>query len=619
MPRGGRDGTVTVLMFSTTADGVRRRYRLGLRAAFLVGCFVSQEVHPLPAAEPAAPGWSFQTTIGPGALPPLTSIPDMRTLAITTPDPGGQAVNIAEVIGATRFYDAGIAGQNTMSWVVDGGLAWSGHDALTNILMTTQSADAVNTPDGHATACAMLLGGRPSGTLYWYQLGMAPYTSLGSAAIATQINEDGSFQTSGTSVSYGFQQAALYGDVVSASIGVTPDPAGLDTMTGLVDSLALTRRWTTFVAAAGNSGTASTPAGRYLGGPASGYNSIAVGALGNSTAFNQLADFSSRGPLPTAWWDGSTVFTAPGADARAGVDIVAPGVDLVSAAYAIDPATGQYAPYYYYIGLAGTSFATPLVAGGAALLVSAARSMNEFIGVSDAARTNVVVKSVLLNSASKPAGWNNGQTTVDGVITTTQALDYDLGAGSLDLARAYDQYVSGNRDVVGLLSGSTASVMPIGWDLGSINLGGSTGYDFAVADPLLTTLNVTLSWNRSRTWDQSLDNGNGEYRDIAQADLDLSIWDITTAGTSTLIARSASLVNTTEHLSFILPALGQYRVQVDYGQNLFDLSPEGSSYATQEYGLSWAVVPEPSTAALAIAGIAGLWFCRRRGRSVRRP
>jgi hypothetical protein len=179
--------------------------------------------------------------------------------------------------------------------------------------------------------------------------------------------------------------------------------------------------------------------------------------------------------------------------------------------------------------------------------------------------------------------------------------------------------VSGNRDVVGLLSGSTASVMPIGWDLGSINLGGSTGYDFAVADPLQTTLNVTLSWNRSRTWDQSLDNGNGEYRDIAQADLDLSVWDITTAGTSTLIARSASLVNTTEHLSFILPALGQYRVQVDYGQNLFDLSPEGSSYATQEYGLSWAVVPEPSTAALAVAGIAGLWFCRRRSRAVRQP
>jgi hypothetical protein len=96
--------------------------------------------------------------------------------------------------------------------------------------------------------------------------------------------------------------------VVSASIRVTPDPAGLDTMTGLVDSLAVTNRWTTFVVAAGNSGTAATPAGRYLGGPASGYNSIAVGAIGNPTSFNSLADFSSRGPLPTAWWDGTTVY-----------------------------------------------------------------------------------------------------------------------------------------------------------------------------------------------------------------------------------------------------------------------------------------------------------------------
>lgn len=606
-------------MRSTTEDGLRRRCRLGLWRLILAACCPLFGLHPpLPAAEPAAPGWSLQTTIGPGALPPLTSIPDMRPLAITTPDPGGQAVNVAEVIGATRFYNAGIAGQNTMSWVVDGGLAWSGHDALTNLFMTTQSADAVSTPDGHATACAMLLGGRPAGTLYWYQLGMAPFTTLGSAAIATQINENGSFEISGTSVSYGFQQAALWGDVVSASIGVTPDPAGLDSMTGLVDSLSLTRPTTTFVAAAGNSGTATTAEGRYLGGPASGYNAIAVGALGNATAFDRLADFSSRGPLPTAWWDGTTIFVAPGADARAGVDLVAPGVDLVSAAYAIDPTTGQYAPYYYYIGLAGTSFATPLVAGGAALLVSAARSMSEFSGVSDAARMNVVVKSVLLNSASKPLGWNNGQMTIDGVLTTTQALDYDYGAGSLNLSRAYDQYVSGNRDVVGLLSGSTASVLPIGWDLGTITLGDTTAYDFTVADPLETTLNVTLSWNRSRIWDQALDNGNGDYRDVAQADLDLSVWDITTAGTATLIARSASLVNTTEHLSFALPALGQYRVAVDYDQNLFDLTPAGSSYTTQEYGLAWAVVPEPSTAALAAVGIAGIWCCRRR-RNVRLP
>ena len=601
-------------MSSQSSDSRRPRFASWIWVRCLVASCLVICLWPrlLAVAETVTAGWSPLTTTGPGALPPLTSIPDMRLLAITTPDQGSQAVNVAEVIGALRFYDAGVAGQNTMAWVVDGELAWSGHDALTNLFFTTQSADAVSTPGGHATACAMLLGGRPSGTLYWYQLGMAPFTTLGSAAIATQVNDDGSFQTSGTSVSYGFKQAALWGDVVSASIGVTPDPAGLDTMTGLVDSLAVTSRWTTFVAAAGNSGTADTPEGRYLGGPASGYNSIAVGALGNSTAFDQLASFSSRGPLPTAWWDGTTVYQAAGPDARAGVDIVAPGVDLVSAAYAIDPSTGQYAPYYYYLGLAGTSFATPLVAGGATLLVSAARSMNEFIGVSDAARTNVVIKSVLLNSATKPVGWDNGQRLVDGVITTTQGLDYDYGAGSLNLAWGYEQYVLGTRDVVGLVSGSTAGVLPVGWDLGTITLGDSTRYDFVVADPLQTTLNATLSWNRSRTWDQTLDNGNGEYRDIAQADLDLSVWDITTSGTATLIARSASFVNTTEHLSFTLPSLGQYEIRVDYAGNLFDLSPAGSSYTSQEYGLAWAVVPEPSSAVLAAAGIAGLWLFRRR-------
>ena len=538
------------------------------------------------------------------------------------------AINISQALGAYSFYDNGVIGQNTLSWVVDANYVWGGHEALANLGLTSGSSDAVTSFGAHATACAMLLGGRPaapylnaSGQPYYSVLntGIAWGTSLGSSAIATSINSDGSFAMSQQSVVSGYTVAASLADVISTSIGQTPDPAAIGTLGGLVDALARSHSQTTIVAAAGNAGEAAIAADRVPGSPASGYNVISVGATGDfasASDYTSVAPFSSRGPLTTQWYDGTTVYSAAGGSAtRAGVDLVAPGVNLVSAAYV----PGSNATNLYYVGIAGTSFATPLVAGGASLLVSEARSSSLFSNVVDAATQSVVIKSTLLNSAEKLAGWSNGQALSAGVLTTTQGLDWTQGAGSLDLAKAYDQYSAGTRDVAGTASNLSAQVADSGWDYGAIHLGDTNRYALSGVQTAHQSLTVTLDWLRDRIWDDSLAGGTGDYRDVAQADLDLSVWNVSAGGAGILVAQSISRVNTVEHLSFDLLSAGLYELRVGYNRNLFDLTAE-ESYAAQDYGISWAVgapvvigVPEPSSWAMLLgAAITGSLAWQRR-------
>ena len=181
-------------------------------------------------------------------------------------DSNGSLVNLAGATGATTFYNYGIYGQSTTSWVVDAQLVGTTlfpAETFSNLAYTYATSDVLTAPGDHATWCAALLGGYSSPG-YYLNTGLAPGTTLGSAAIATSTNADGSFDFSTQSLS-AYTYAATHGDVLSTSIGDSSDTAGIGILSGLLDSLAVANPNTTMVAAAGNSG----PTGN-VGGPASG-------------------------------------------------------------------------------------------------------------------------------------------------------------------------------------------------------------------------------------------------------------------------------------------------------------------------------------------------------------
>jgi hypothetical protein len=567
--------------------------------------------------------------IGPGGTHPAGT-------AVAIVDDLGFDVNA--IVGAYRYYGhtTPIFGQGTIATNLEAGHFWNGHETLSHVATTTTNFVAgaeswggesiAAKYDFHATLAAMLLGGRPTLEGGIYQVGIAPGTDLRSAAIASEwLGDSYALGFDFTIESFLAPYQATFGvaDVVNSSWGFTPDSPGIDQLTVVMDAYAFQNPRTTYVVSAGNSGMAGDDT---VGSPGSGYNAITVAALDGASLFNTVAAFSSRGPMDFGYLpggDGDPV-VVPGV--RAAVDIAAPGTDLISAFYGGQNGgnnttlTGSQdygtAPDLFFFGVGGTSFAAPIVAGGATLVASAAKTLPE-LSDNPNASASVVVKALLLTGADKTVGWNNGQQVVNvggtNAIVTTQSLDWAAGAGLLNLATTFDLQVNGQADVPGTGTGDLGAVVRTGWDYGASVLGKDN--DYAISDWLRggTTFTATLTWLRNRFFDFATD----QYADVAQADLNLSVWEIDGNEFTTLIARSESLYNTVEHLSFTLPRSGFYGLRVEYPANTFDTTVDevwGTEAFPQDYGLAWHAVPEPGTLLLATAGAAG-WLIWRKATS----
>jgi hypothetical protein len=559
------------------------------------------------------------------------------SLATTTV--GSGTFNVNAFLGATRYYghSTPITGQNTISTNLEAGHVWNGHEALTHVTTFTQGTAAwgggsvAPLYDRHATWAGLFIGGRqtvvnPS----IKQQGIAPGTDLRSAAIATEWFAPAyalSFDISGNTLLTAYNASFGIADVINSSFGDSGDKSGTGSLAWLADAYSFGDSKTTYVVSAGNDGLLGT---NTVGSPGSAYNTLTVAALGSANAFNTVAAFSSRGPQTFGYFTSGTYVTEPGV--RAAVDIAAPGQSLLSAFYggqnggnnatllgSVDDGSN---PTAYggsasgTTGINGTSFAAPIVAGGAALVASAAKTLAPLASNPNASQS-MVVKSLLLTGADKTTGWTNGQanTTVGGTtfIQTTQSLDWAAGAGRMNLDKTFDIQVNGQTDVTGT-TGLLGTVAQRGWDYGSALLG--TNNDYVIGTELTgnSTLTATLSWMRARDFD-----GTFLYED-AQANLGLSVWALDGSNNfTTLVARSASQYNTVEHLSFLLPTTGRYGLRVEYGSNTFDNTGQwGSALFPQTYGLAWSAVPEPATVVLLAGGIVfGLTSTsgpRRRGR-----
>ncbi|HLK49488.1 MAG TPA: S8 family serine peptidase [Bryobacteraceae bacterium] len=153
--------------------------------------------------------------------------------------------------------------------------------------------------------------------------------------------------------------------------------------------------------------------------------SVFNGAEGISPpiAPNQVASYSSFGPAP----DGTI---KPDLVATGGLDVnlsPAPGMYVATQNY--DPTLGPQGNLYSanrYAAADGTSFATPLVAGAAALIKQAHPTY-----------TAGQVKSALVNSAAQDTTTDDGYIDVNGIQQPPRTVNVQwLGAGRLDAAAA---------------------------------------------------------------------------------------------------------------------------------------------------------------------------------------
>jgi len=553
----------------------------------------------------------------------------------------GGSFDVNAFLGADRYYGhpTPITGQNTITTNLEAGHFWNGHETLQHVATNTTNFTAGSQAwggasisakyDRHATWAAMFIGGRQTAVNPTIQQqGLAPGTTLRSAAIASEwlgFAYATGFDFTVESFISPFQTTFGVADVVNSSWGFTPDSAGVDQLTVVMDAYSFQNPTTTYVVSAGNSG----PNAETVGSPGAGYNAITVAALGGADTFDTVAGFSSRGPMDFGYLPGGSSPAVVVGNVRAAVDIAAPGASLVAAFYGgqtggnnttLPLSIDEGSVPTDYSGVNGTSFSSPIVAGGAALVASAAKTLSPLASNPDASES-VVVKALLLNGADKTAGWNNGQqTTVVGsstAVVTSQGLDWAVGAGRMNLDTTFDLQVNGQTDVAGTASGSQGPVVKTGWDYGGSVVGVSN--DYVISEWLRggTTFTATLAWMRNRFFDNSL----LEYADVAQANLDLSVWELDGSNAfATLVARSESLYNTTEHLSFTLPRSGFYGLRIEYPLNTFDNTTGniwGNASNPQNYGVAWQAVPEPCGVGL-MAGAAGLVAVVARARCGRR-
>jgi hypothetical protein len=534
--------------------------------------------------------------------------------------------NINATVGAGAFYSNGYTGTGAVVANIEAGHIWNGHETLANVQQLPNHVAALNEVDRHATSVGMIIGGRPTSNPDEYQRGMAPDAQLYSGAFAAQW--------SGTRFALGFNYfySAFYdqyrrafstgvnisgrtADVVNSSIalGESGDGNGLGTMG--IDAFINMNPRTLFVAAAGNAGAA--PGNVAV--PGAGYNGLAVAALGPDPAYNTPSSFSSNGPMPYGDPTTGTLFGV-----RQAVHIAAPGQQLSSAYYGgttggngttDNPSVGGTGPTgppsgpaggpdFYSRGIQGTSYAAPTVAGGAALLYDAAYAA---LGADPDARDSRVIKSVLMNSADKIPGWNNGQSphpNGQGGVLTTQGLDNRVGTGRMNLENAYNQLLGGTTDVLGTTSGNLGLVNSTGWDFGQV-VSGVTN-DYFINSPLIagSQLTATLTWFRDRRI-----NASNTLNDDSYDNLDLELWNVVAGIPTTLVSESRSQYNSTEHFSFALAATGDYALRVRWFGELFDVVGD----ANQElYGLAWATAAVPEPASIVLYGLAMLLCGTRR-------
>ena len=277
-------------------------------------------------------------------LPPnLNTALDTGTVEVTPTE-------IAAGMGADALYEAGYTGKGIKIAVID-----TGCDAA-HPFLAGATVDAVSmVPDedandycGHGTHCAGIALGRHTAYKEKDLHGIAPDAEL---IVVKVLDKSGSGQTSW--VCKGIEKAVELGaNVISMSLGSVWDGGGVGPDAQLVNTVVFDHH-IPVVVASGNSFLPGT-----VGSPGSAIGATTVGSVAMRVPSQYfISTFSSKGPL-------SNLQTKPNC-AGFGGNLWSPKETILSSI------AGSLAAGKKYMGLMGTSMATPGVAGAVALLLQA--------------------------------------------------------------------------------------------------------------------------------------------------------------------------------------------------------------------------------------------------------
>lgn len=309
----------------------------------------------------------------------------------------GNSIDQMKLINAISVHKIGIKGRGVLIGMLDTGFRWKIHEAMQTMKViaeydfiqkdssTANGAGDSGSQDSHGTSTMSIVGGYKEGKLVSpaynaeFMLGKTEYIPS-----ETNVEEDNWVAA--------IEWMELQGvDVVSSSLGYSEFDAGqksylyadMDGRTATTSKAAViaARKGVVVVNAMGNEAQSSW---HFLTSPADADSTIAVGAVNSN---GSVASFSSVGPT---------------SDGRTKPDVSAHGVGTFCA---VPGKSGYDFP-------SGTSMATPLVAGVAAMILSARPELTP-VQVRDALRTTASNSS----SPNNSIGW--------GIINAYNAVLYN--------------------------------------------------------------------------------------------------------------------------------------------------------------------------------------------------
>lgn len=201
-----------------------------------------------------------------------------------------------------------------------------------------------------------------------------------------------------------------------------------------------------------------------------------------------------------------------------------------------------------------TSYATPIVASSAALLVSEINRTPRLA----AARESTVIKALLMAGATKSelSNWTH---------TTQRPLDRTFGAGEVNIYNSYKTLMAGEQS-----PSSSSEVKAVGWDSNATSTGVRRLYFFSVPSGMKMGLSAILTWNRHIT--PSADWFTMKPR---LENLDLKLWQASGFTVTSVVTTSASTIDNVEHIYETSLQPGRYALEVVSAAN------------GEKYGMAW--------------------------------